>query len=363
MKNWRFWLGALFVVAGAGILADGQLLQGLISIVIGVILLRGQTGKISSGKTVAHKAKNTQDSDSPFRGFVITSDYVERVYDFSKIPEDMVLLDVETTGLGPEEHRIIEIAYLHIVNGEIIERYDQLLNPQRKIPAEAVKIHKITDQMVKKEPKFKNIASDLKDTLSGRIVAGYNVDFDAEFVEAEFKRIGMNVKLRKRLDILEAARRSFPKTEVPNYKLPTIKQYLKINAESHRALADCETSWTVLQKCVKQHRNWEAQRLADQAEKIAKMNEDEKRFIEVLKENLSVQGLSERLSYNILSDKTINFTLDTMQIGRVKLSGRKKGIQVLSTSEDEVSWHEVTMLEEALDKIPHWVKYAQEIID
>ena len=71
-----------------------------------------------------------------------------------------IFLDTETTGLSVEQnHRVVEIACIETNNlvptGKI---FYKLINPERKIPEEATKIHGYTNERLEKEPKFKEIA-------------------------------------------------------------------------------------------------------------------------------------------------------------------------------------------------------------
>lgn len=85
-----------------------------------------------------------------------------------------VVLDTETTGLH-DSARIVEIAILSI-DGEVL--LDSLVNPGVPIPAEATRIHGITDEMVKDAPTFSDLLVPLTAALHGRKVVIYNRDFD-----------------------------------------------------------------------------------------------------------------------------------------------------------------------------------------
>ena len=85
-----------------------------------------------------------------------------------------VVLDTETTGLH-DSARIIEIAVLG-VDGTVL--LDSLVNPTVPIPAEASRIHGITDAMVATAPSFSDLLVPLTTALHGRKVVIYNRDFD-----------------------------------------------------------------------------------------------------------------------------------------------------------------------------------------
>ncbi len=85
-----------------------------------------------------------------------------------------VVLDTETTGLH-DSARIVQIAVLG-VGGEVL--LDSLVNPGVPIPAEATRIHGITDGMVKTAPSFSDLLVPLTTALHNRKVVIYNRDFD-----------------------------------------------------------------------------------------------------------------------------------------------------------------------------------------
>jgi DNA polymerase-3 subunit epsilon len=98
---------------------------------------------------------------------------------------DFVIFDSETTGLDAANGRIVSIAVID-VDGRVL--VDTLLNPGIHIPEEATEIHGITDQMVKDAPKFTEVYPAVRDALRGRVWVGYNLPFDASFLEWECRR-------------------------------------------------------------------------------------------------------------------------------------------------------------------------------
>jgi len=102
-----------------------------------------------------------------------------------------VVFDTETTGLKPEDgHRIIEIGAVELINGKKTGRtYYTLINPERHIPEEAVKIHHIDDEKVKDAPLFKEIADEFLEFIKGSELLIHNADFDIKFMNHELALI------------------------------------------------------------------------------------------------------------------------------------------------------------------------------
>ena len=92
-----------------------------------------------------------------------------------------VVLDTETTGLH-DSARIVEIAVLG-VDGSVL--LDSLVNPGVPIPAEATRIHGITDDMVKDAPGFSDLLVPLTAALHNRKIVIYNREFDKRRLAVE----------------------------------------------------------------------------------------------------------------------------------------------------------------------------------
>jgi DNA polymerase III subunit epsilon len=149
---------------------------------------------------------------------------------------DMVILDIETTGGSHLYDRITEIALVRIQDGEIVDRWQSLINPGRSIPITITHITGITDDIVKDAPTFEEIAPTLYQYLEGLPLAAHNVRFDYGFLKAEYQRINATLML-KTLCTVKLSRRIFP--EHRGHGLDAIMQRhgLTTNAR-HRAMGD-----------------------------------------------------------------------------------------------------------------------------
>ena len=155
-----------------------------------------------------------------------------------------IILDTETTGLSvAENHRIIEIACIETQNliptGKI---FYKLINPEREISKEALKIHGYSRERLDKEPKFKEIANDLIEFISGKKLIIHNAPFDIGFLNYEFKKINMKILDIKKdiVDTLEVARSKYPGS---SNSLDNLCKKFNIDLSKrtkHNALLDCE---------------------------------------------------------------------------------------------------------------------------
>ncbi|GGU26485.1 exonuclease domain-containing protein [Lentzea flava] len=99
------------------------------------------------------------------------------------------VVDVETTGLSPGHHRVIEVAVVHVdSSGRRTDEWCTLVNPRRDLGAQHV--HGISTAEARRAPDFAGIAGELAARLTGRVLVAHNLSFDLRFLHAEFARLG-----------------------------------------------------------------------------------------------------------------------------------------------------------------------------
>jgi len=149
----------------------------------------------------------------------------------------LVFFDVETTGLNPHQgDAICEIGAVKLKDNRIVDKFQTLVNPKRRIPPSVSSIHNIYDEDVKDAPCFERIIDSFLIFLKGSIVAGYNICFDLSFLNEELAKVGYPSLDMPALDVLKMAKRTL---NLKYYNLVYLTQYLKIKAEKyHRALED-----------------------------------------------------------------------------------------------------------------------------
>ena len=167
----------------------------------------------------------------------------EKNYQFER---PIAVIDLETTGVDIEKDRIVALAVVYLEgNGKIERKHEQLINPQIPIPKDAIAIHGISDEMVKNQPSFSQVAPDLLKNLENCDIAGYNVEnFDLPLLKNEFKRAGYDTVLTN-VAIVDAMT-IYHKNEKRDLAAAA-KFYLKEDyTEAHNALNDAEITARVL---------------------------------------------------------------------------------------------------------------------
>src|SRR6185312_3096082 len=124
-----------------------------------------------------------------------------------------IVLDTETTGIDHRKgHRLIEIGCIEIEDllptGRTFHRY---VDPERDIEPDAIRVHGITNEMVRGKPKFAHICDELLTFIGDNKVIAHNAQFDRGFVNMELERHSrMAIAAEQWVDTLEIARHRFP---------------------------------------------------------------------------------------------------------------------------------------------------------
>jgi DNA polymerase-3 subunit epsilon len=155
-----------------------------------------------------------------------------------------VAFDVETTGLRPNQHRIIEIGLARYRNGRCLERYSSLVNPERRIPEYIRKLTGLTDSDLVSAPRFAQIAGEVVAFIGADALLGHNIGFDISFLNAELERAKMPRLQNPSVDTVPMAMRVLGRSVRPS--LDRVATAVGLNTRTyHRALGDAELTAAV----------------------------------------------------------------------------------------------------------------------
>jgi DNA polymerase-3 subunit epsilon len=102
-----------------------------------------------------------------------------------------IILDTETTGIDPRDHRLVEIGCVEVEDfiptGRTFHHY---VNPERVIEADAERVHGISNAMVADKPRFAEVADALLEFVGDAVMIAHNAAFDRGFINAELARAG-----------------------------------------------------------------------------------------------------------------------------------------------------------------------------
>jgi DNA polymerase-3 subunit epsilon len=150
---------------------------------------------------------------------------------------DFIAIDVETTGLGPTRHRVIEVAAIRFSGGVEQDRFESLIQPDRRVPKYITKLTGLTDGHLEESPRFAEIADAFVEFVGSQPIIGHNVGFDLSFLNAELKRVDRPALINDRIDVMFLGMKL-----VPGLRRPTLERLAQsvgiATARVHRAAED-----------------------------------------------------------------------------------------------------------------------------
>jgi DNA polymerase III subunit epsilon len=154
------------------------------------------------------------------------------------------VVDLETTGLGPSQERILELGIVLLApSGEVLEEWASRFNPEGRMGA--THVHGITAEDVAGAPLFRDCVGEIVGLLRGRVLVAHNAVFDVAFLRAEFGRAGWSLPEVPALCTLQASWYYLP--HLAGRRLPQCCLAAGIRARSeHVALDDARSTAALL---------------------------------------------------------------------------------------------------------------------
>ncbi|PSV49816.1 3'-5' exonuclease [Photobacterium indicum] len=152
----------------------------------------------------------------------------------------VIVLDFETTGLSPTQgDRAIEIGAVLMENGEVVDRFQKLMNPGFRVSSFIESYTGITNNMLRTAAPCDEVMDQFTDFIGDYNLVAHNASFDKRFLDAELDIINRGYGGEFACSML-IARRLYQ--NAPNHKLGSLVAYKNIDHDGvfHRALADSE---------------------------------------------------------------------------------------------------------------------------
>ncbi len=152
---------------------------------------------------------------------------------------EFVVFDLETTAMKPENGYIVDIAALRLRDGQIVDRFESLVNPGRPIVGHQV--HGIKSDDVANAPTASEVLTNFTEWVGDAPVVAHNVSFDLPYV---LRHLPNDVKWTPSavFDTLELGYQLFP--DAGGYKLTDLVRFMfgREHAVAHRAMPDAEAA-------------------------------------------------------------------------------------------------------------------------
>lgn len=167
----------------------------------------------------------------------------------------IALIDLETTGLDPAKHEIIEIACIILDSGDFsvkktLEIKVKPENPEHGDP-KAFEVNGYNSFDWQEAADLKFAMTELARITSYATMLAYNVSFDYGFLKAAFDKTGVKDTMNyQRLDLLTLAWFQLPHLELKSWKLKSVAEHLGVPPEPtiHRAMNGALCAYEVLKK-------------------------------------------------------------------------------------------------------------------
>ena len=170
--------------------------------------------------------------------------------------DEAVVVDIETTGLDPENDRVVSVAMVRMrfadlkknLSGPSNETIDIVVNPQCQIPYEASRIHGITNRDVTDKPTFTDVAQQLRDFIGNCPIIAHNVSFDKKFLNAEFERAGVKTLAHNKSFCTMWRFRDFNHGQYKGSDLDNVAQVMGVKRRTntkHNAVEDVSITFEV----------------------------------------------------------------------------------------------------------------------
>ena len=169
--------------------------------------------------------------------------------------QDFICIDLETTGLNPKRDRIIEIGAVKVRNGQIVDTFQQLINPKQQLEERVEILTGISSKELEGQQTIQEVLPSLREFLGEDVLLGHRVLFDYSFLKRAFTNEKISFE-RKGIDTLKLARQFVTDTE--SKKLESLCKHYGIAHQAHRALGDALATVELYQKLVESYYNEEA---------------------------------------------------------------------------------------------------------
>ncbi|WP_282919666.1 exonuclease domain-containing protein [Ignavigranum ruoffiae] len=221
----------------------------------------------------------------------------------------IAVIDIETTGPNyQKDDKIIQIAAIIYSEGQIINEYNMLINPERNIPEHIQRLTGIQQGETDKAPSFEQVANLWFHRLLDCIFVAHNLNFDYKFLEHNFKQSGFVFKPIAIDSVILAKILCY---DAVGFNLTDLSHYFALPFQgAHDALADARITCQILARMAKIVQAIDTELIRKIADLVAELPYQTQRFFQepelfdmpIAKTEISVQKNSKPSNLNSATD-------------------------------------------------------------
>ncbi|WP_304339994.1 PolC-type DNA polymerase III [Metaclostridioides mangenotii] len=291
-------------------------------------------------------------------GYLVEDDFkiIEGAND-KELSQSFVVFDIETTGFSNTNDKITEIGAVKIQDFKVVDRFSQLVNPEKDISYKIQELTGITNDLVKDKPTIDEVLPRFMEFIGDSVLVAHNAEFDTGFISEKCRQMGLDYK-SKSVDTLMLARVLLP--ELKRHRLNVVAKALGIQLlNHHRAVDDADATALIFIKFLEMLKEMGANTLSEVNDVLGKIDYTKlnTNHITLIAQNQTgIKNL-----YKIVSDAHINHFYRSPRILRSVLNEYREGLIIGSACEAGVVYQAVkkNTPDEELEKILELYDYIE----
>ncbi|GBG96503.1 PolC-type DNA polymerase III [Lactococcus termiticola] len=251
-----------------------------------------------------------------------------------------VVFDVETTGLSAVYNNLIQIAASKMYKGNVIEEFDEFIDPGHPLSEFTTDLTGITNEHVRGSKPLKQVLEEFQAFCEGSILVAHNATFDVGFMNENYRRNDLPVITQPVIDTLEYARNLYP--DFKRHGLGPLTKRFGVGLEHHHmANYDAEATGRLLFIFIEETRERGIQNLNQlNTELVAEDSYKKARVKHATLYARTQEGLKNL--FKLVSYSNVNYFSGVARIPKTVLEAHREGIIVGSACSEGEVWEAIT---------------------
>lgn len=244
-----------------------------------------------------------------------------------------VAFDVETTGLSAVYDNIIELSGVKFHKGNVVDKFEEFIDPGRKLSQTIINLTGITDDMLKGSKSEAEVVKAFREFTKDTILVAHNASFDIGFINKAYQRHDLPEVTNPVIDTLEMSRFLHPEQKTHGLGV-LAKRYDVVLEQHHRAIYDAETTgnlaWIFIKEAAEDHQMTKHSQLNDKIGHGESYKQARPYGVTILAQ--TQEGLKNL--FKLVSLSSTEYFYRTPRIPRSKLEDHREGLIFSSSGAD-----------------------------